>query len=55
MNRRKFLAQSACSTFLLVEPWASWCKAQMCSYYRPLDLVEKVLNCRQVIETLQKS
>ncbi len=24
-------------------------------YYRPLDLAEKVLNCRQVIETLQKS
>jgi len=24
-------------------------------YYRPLDLVEKVLNCRQLIETLRKS
>ena len=24
-------------------------------YFRPLDLVEKVLNCRHVIETLQKS
>ncbi len=24
-------------------------------YYRPLDLVEKALNCRQVIEVLQKS
>ena len=24
-------------------------------YYRPLDLVEKVLNCRQIVEELRKT
>ena len=42
MDRRKFLAQGACSTLLLVEPWASWCKAQMLEFEKGVPNPEPV-------------